>query len=102
MAVESVLGSRVRRVDSADKVTGLARFAADLKLRGVLHGRLVLSPHAHARIIRIDTSAAIAQHGVVAVVTAADLKDLVKGEISSRARELLADGQARFCGQPVA
>src|SRR6266581_4024053 len=102
MALDSALGSRVRRVDSADKITGLAQFAGDLKLVGVLHGRLVLSPYAHARIKKIDAAAALALPGVIAVVTATDLAKLVKTDVNSRARELLADERARFCGQPVA
>jgi CO/xanthine dehydrogenase Mo-binding subunit len=102
MAVQSVLGSRVRRVDSEDKITGLARFTADLQLPGVLHGRLLLSPYAHARITRIASGQARTHPGVVAVVTAADLKDLLKADANSRARDLLAGDRARFCGQPVA
>jgi CO/xanthine dehydrogenase Mo-binding subunit len=102
MAVESVLGSRVRRVDSEDKITGLARFTADLQLPGVLHGRLLLSPYAHARITRIDPAPALEHPGVVAVITAEDLRDLLKADANSRARDLLADDRARFCGQPVA
>src|SRR5437667_12593160 len=102
MPLDSVLGSRVRRLDSADKVTGLAQFTADLKLPGVLYGRVVMSPHAHARIKKINGAAALAQPGVVAIVTATDLKPLLKAEANSRARELLAGDVARFCGQPVA
>ena len=71
MAVDTALGDRVRRVDGADKLTGLARFTGDLQLPGMLHGRLLLSPYAHARIRAVDPSAALAQAGVVAVVTAA-------------------------------
>jgi CO/xanthine dehydrogenase Mo-binding subunit len=102
MTVETVLGARVRRVDGAEKITGLARFAADLQLPGMLHGRLLVSPHAHARIRRLDASAALAQPGVVAVVTGPDLQPLLKGAVSSRGRDLLAVGRVRFCGQPVA
>jgi CO/xanthine dehydrogenase Mo-binding subunit len=92
----------MRRVDGADKIMGLARFTADLQLPGMLHGRLLLSPHAHARIASIDVAAALDHPGIVAVVTAADLKDLLKGPVNSRARELIAGERARYCGQPVA
>ena len=68
----------------------------------MLHGRIVFSPHAHARIGAIDTSAALQQAGVVAVLTAADLRDVQKAAPSSRGRELLAHGVARYVGQPVA
>ena len=102
MAVDTVLGSRQRRVDSEDKITGACRFTADLHLPGILHGRLLLSPYAHARIGRIDASAALAVPGVVAVVSHRDLGELLKGTPNSRARAMLADDRARFCGQPVA
>jgi len=102
MAGESILGSRVRRLDGEDKITGLARFTADLQLPGMLHGRLLMSPYAHARITKIDSGRALEQPGVVAVITAADLKDLLKADANSRARDLLAGDRARFCGQPVA
>jgi len=102
MAVESVLGRRVRRVDGAEKVTGQARFGADAQIHGLLHVRLVLSPYAHARVLRVDASRALALPGVVAVATADDLAPHVKGAPTTRAKELLARGVVRFCGQPVA
>ena len=102
VAAGHAVGARVRRVDSAEKLTGLTRFTADLQLPGLLHARPVLSPHAHARIRRIDPSAALASPGVVAVVTAGDLRSLLKGPINSRGRDLLAVDEVRFRGQPVA
>jgi xanthine dehydrogenase molybdenum-binding subunit len=71
-----VIGTRPIRHDGADKVTGRAIYGNDLQLAGMLHGKIVRSPHAHARINRIDTSAAEKVPGVMAVVTAADLPDL--------------------------
>ncbi|HQU46809.1 MAG TPA: xanthine dehydrogenase family protein molybdopterin-binding subunit, partial [Pirellulales bacterium] len=71
-----VIGTRPIRHDGADKVTGRAIYGNDLQLAGMLHGKVVRSPHAHARIKRIDTSAAEKLPGVHAVVTAADLPDL--------------------------
>jgi xanthine dehydrogenase molybdenum-binding subunit len=68
-----VVGTRPLRHDGADKVTGRALFGADLQLSGLLHGYVLRSPHAHARIRRIDTCKALAFPGVKAVVTAADL-----------------------------
>lgn len=102
MAIDTVLGSRVRRIDSGDKLTGVARFAADLQLPGMLHARLVFSPYARARITGIETRAALGVPGVVAVVTGADLRGLIKAPVNSRGRDLLADGEVRFYGQPVA
>ena len=66
------VGSRVRRPDGVDKVTGRALFGADMTAPGMLVGRILRSPHAHARIRHIDTSAAEALKGVKAVVTGAD------------------------------
>jgi xanthine dehydrogenase molybdenum-binding subunit len=71
-----VLGKRPIRHDGADKVTGRAVYGNDVQLPGMIHGKLLRSPHAHAKIISIDTSAAEATPGVMAVVTAADLPDL--------------------------
>ncbi len=67
-----VVGTRPPRHDGFDKVTGAARFGADLNLPGMLHGKILRSPHAHARIRNIDTSKAAALPGVMAVATAAD------------------------------
>ena len=71
-----VIGTRPVRHDGADKVTGRAVYGADLKLSGLVHGRILRSPHAHARIKSIDTSAAEKLPGVLAVCTAADMPDL--------------------------
>ncbi len=68
----SVLGTRPPRHDGFDKVTGAARFGADINLPGMLHGKILRSPHAHARIRTIDTSRAEALPGVLAVATAQD------------------------------
>jgi xanthine dehydrogenase molybdenum-binding subunit len=75
----SVLGQRPVRHDGADKVTGKAVYTSDLQLPGaaVAHGRIVRSPHAHARIKKIDASEALKMPGVLAVVTHDDFPDLV-------------------------
>jgi CO/xanthine dehydrogenase Mo-binding subunit len=67
------VGTRPIRPDGVPKVTGRAQYGADLKLPGMIYGKILRSPHAHARIISIDTSAAEKLHGVKAVMTAADL-----------------------------
>ena len=64
-----VIGTSTPRVDGVDKVTGKALYSADFPLTGVLWGKVLHSPHAHARIVSIDTSAARALPGVVAVIT---------------------------------
>src|SRR4051794_19760807 len=96
------LGTRIARVDGPEKVTGQARFGDDLALYGLLHVRLVLGQYAHARIVKIDGSEALKQPGVLAVITADDLATLLKSPPTSRAREMLAKGETRYCGQPVA
>ena len=97
----SVIGQSLPRIDGEEKVTGRAQFAADYDLRGLLHARLFLSPHAHAAIKRLPVAAARATPGVVAVFTA---DDLPFGEEAPnvRGRCLLARGEARFVGEPIA
>ena len=69
----NVVGSRPIRHDGADKVTGRARYSADLQLPGMLYGKVLRSPHAHARIKNINTNKAKEIPGVKAVVTSSDL-----------------------------
>lgn len=71
-----VIGTRPIRHDGADKVTGRAIYGNDVQMAGLLHGKILRSPHAHAKIKRIDTSAAEKLPGVHAVTTAKDLPDL--------------------------
>lgn len=73
------VGTRPLRPDGFDKVTGRARYGADFNMPGQLVGRILRSPHAHARIVSIDTTKAAALRGVKAVITAADLPDLTNG-----------------------
>ncbi len=74
-----VIGTRPIRHDGVDKVTGRAEYGADVQLQGALYGCVLRSPHAHARIMRIDTSKAEALPGVKAVVTAADFPSKLEG-----------------------
>ena len=75
-----VVGTRPIRHDGADKVTGRAAYGADFYTAGLLHGKVLRSPHAHARIKSIDTSKAEALDGVIAVVTGKDLPSPLPGE----------------------
>ncbi len=68
----NVVGSRPIRHDGEEKVTGRARYSADINLPGLLHAKVLRSPHAHARIKGIDASRALALPGVKAVVTSSD------------------------------
>ena len=106
-----VVGSRPIRPDGVDKVTGRAVFAADTRAAGMLWGKVKRSPHAHARIISIDTSKAEALAGVRAVVTAADFPDIKSeeafvGEGPMNFRDLslniMARGKVLYEGHAVA
>jgi xanthine dehydrogenase molybdenum-binding subunit len=106
-----VIGTRPIRHDGLDKVTGRAAYGADLQLPGLLHGRVLRSPHAHARIRGIDPRAALALPGVEAVVTSADLPEpgnrvaeLGEGAINLRhlSCNTLAREKALYCGHAVA
>jgi CO/xanthine dehydrogenase Mo-binding subunit len=97
----AAVGTSLLRQDGPDKVTGRARYAADRGLQGMLYARLVHSPYGHARILEIDTSAALAVPGVVAVYTAETL-GFVQANPLSRAQTPLARQEALWCGQPVA
>jgi len=107
----AVVGTRPVRHDGADKVTGRALYGADFQAAALLHGYILRSPHAHARILRIDTSKAMVLAGVKAVVTAADfpqgpdrMVDLGDGDVplSYVRGNLLASGKALYRGHAVA
>jgi CO/xanthine dehydrogenase Mo-binding subunit len=96
-----VIGKPTPRVDGKEKVTGQARYAADVALPGTLWGKCLHSTYAHARIVRIDTTAAKQVPGVHAVITGAD----VQGGLWGRAVKdipVLARDRVRFFGERVA
>jgi CO/xanthine dehydrogenase Mo-binding subunit len=95
------IGLSILRPDGPEKVTGQVQYVADLSPRGLLHAKLLRSPHAHARILRIDVSRARALPGVRAVLTAADIPEL-KRKAPTRAHAVLAIDRVVFAGQPVA
>ncbi len=105
------VGTRPVRHDGLDKVTGRARFGADFATAGMLHGAVLRSPHAHARIRRIDFTRALALPGVKAVITGADLPELSdekveggEGDATYRdlSRNILARDKVLYEGHPVA
>ena len=108
----NVVGTRPVRPDGADKVTGKAHYSADINLPGLLYGKVLRSPHAHARIKSIDTSRAAAHPGVRAVVTAADIQqpsgrasELAEGAMVNYkflSNNVLADGKALYKGHAIA
>ena len=106
-----VVGTRPIRHDGVDKVTGRALYGADFQAAGLLHGRVLRSPHAHARIKSIDTSRAEAYPGVKAVVTAKDfpevgdtIADLGEGAVHLQDLQdnVLAGVKALYKGHQVA
>src|SRR4051812_25390148 len=103
------LGASIRRKEDYRYLTGRGRYVADITLPHMLHAALVRSPFAHARVTRIDTSAAQALPGGVAVVTASDLEGSVR-PIQGEARypgfrspdwPILAGDVVRYQGEPV-
>ncbi|HLJ11434.1 MAG TPA: xanthine dehydrogenase family protein molybdopterin-binding subunit [Planctomycetaceae bacterium] len=106
-----VIGTRPIRHDGVDKVTGRAKYGADLRLSGLLYGFVLRSPHAHARIKSIDTSRAKALPGVRAVITHRDLRepgsrvvDLGEGAVNLRhlSNNILAADKVLYRGHAVA
>ncbi|MBI5440991.1 MAG: molybdopterin-dependent oxidoreductase [Deltaproteobacteria bacterium] len=103
MSDYSVLGKRLPRVDGPIKATGKAAFADDLSVPGMLHGKILRSPHPHARIVRIDTSRAARLRGVRAVIVGEDFGDFRYGlRPDTRDEVPLARGKVRYVGEEVA
>ena len=101
MGTYQVIGTPTRRVDGDDKATGRARYAADMSLPGTLWGKSLHSPYAHARIVRIDTTAARRVPGVHAVITGADVRAGLWGRMVKDV-PVLAYERVRFFGERVA
>src|SRR5436309_1464474 len=109
-----VIGGSQARADAWEKVRGRPIYAGDLALSGMLHGRIVRSPYASARLVRLDAEAARALPGVIAVLTARDVpRNELRMELPGRMAEatagavlatqpVLADARVRFQGEPVA
>lgn len=105
------IGRRTIRPDGHDKVTGRADYGADLHLPGMLFGRILRSPHAHAKILSIDTAGAEASPGVMSVVTAGDLPELSPevlaggegaADLRDLARNCLAGDKVLYHGHALA
>ena len=96
------IGTRPNRPDGLDKVTGRAKYGADFNVPNMLHAAVLRSPHAHARIIKIDTSKAEALSGVKAFVTRADFPDGLKGENFYLQENTIAGDRALYDGHAVA
>ena len=101
MAKSNVIGARVGKVEGAEKVSGQALYAADVAYPGALWGKILRSPYAHARIVRIDTSKASQVTGVRAVVTGQDAMGRYQGK-SVQDTPVLCWDKVRFMGDRVA
>lgn len=101
-ATMGAAGISHERVDGKEKIAGKAQFVGDMEVAGMVHGRVLRSPHAHATVRSIDIAAAEGMPGVVGILTAVDLADLdaVYGH-AIRDRPIIADSKVRFAGEPV-
>jgi CO/xanthine dehydrogenase Mo-binding subunit len=100
------VGKRIPRRDGPDKVTGRAKYTVDIKLPGMLVGRILRSSHPHAKILNIDTSRATALKGVKAVITAQDTIGVKHGFVETPRyppdQYPLASDRVRFVGEEIA
>src|SRR5947199_1961379 len=97
----NTIGKSIRRQDGTDKVTGRTRYAGDISIPGLLHARLVLSPFAHAHIVKIDSAPALEVPGVKAVYTSETL-GMANRDSTSRSQAPLARNEVLWRGHPVA
>ena len=101
MSPGNAVGARIPRLDAHGKVTGRAVFGADFALPGMLHGKILRSTHAHARLLEIDAGRAAALPGVRAVITARDVPEVRYGGALKDETAFAVD-RVRYVGQPVA
>ena len=98
----SIVGKPLIKPDAFSKVSGQTKFADDMALPRMLYGRILRSPHPHARILRVDTSRARAHPGVLAVLTGDDLPIKFGILPVSQDEEALAREKVRYVGDPIA
>jgi CO/xanthine dehydrogenase Mo-binding subunit/aerobic-type carbon monoxide dehydrogenase small subunit (CoxS/CutS family) len=96
------IGRNVRRIDTPSKVSGRLRYAGDMTMPAMLHVQVLRSPHAHARIVSIDTAAAEAMDGVGGVITCADVPGEDGFGVFVNDQPVLARGKVRYVGEAVA
>lgn len=99
---DSYIGANVRRLDAPSKVSGRLKYAADMKMPDMLQMQVLRSPHAHARIMSIDTSAAEAMDGVACVITSADVPGTDGFGVFVHDQPIMARGKVRHVGEAVA
>jgi len=103
MSEYAIIGKRMPRVDSRTKVMGKAKYTADIKLPGMLVGKVLRSPLAHARILGIDTTKAESLPGVKAVVTGKDTEGVKWGVFAyTRDQQFIQTEKVRYIGDEVA
>ena len=96
------IGDYVPMIDGPEKVSGRAKFTADLIVPGALAGRIFRSPYSHAEIVEVDVSEALRLPGVKAIVTGADCDKTFGVLPIARTEHPLARDKVRYCGEPVA
>ena len=96
------IGKAVRRIDAPSKVSGRLKYAGDMTMPDMLHVQVLRSPHAHARIVSIDTSAAEAMEGVEGVITSADVPGEDGFGVFVNDQPIMARGKVRYVGEAVA
>ncbi|WP_395710275.1 xanthine dehydrogenase family protein molybdopterin-binding subunit [Reyranella sp.] len=96
-----VAGKRLSRLDGVGKVTGKHVYAADFVLPGMLFARILRSPVARARVVRLDVAKALALPGVRTILTARDVP-IIRFGTAIKDRPMLADGEVRFVGEAIA
>lgn len=99
---ESYIGANVRRLDAPSKVSGRLKYAADIKMHDMLQMQVLRSPHAHAKIVSIDTSEAEAMDGVACVITADDVPGNDGFGVFVHDQPIMARGKVRHVGEAVA
>jgi CO/xanthine dehydrogenase Mo-binding subunit len=97
-----VVGRAESRSDGDDKVSGKAIYAVDVKVPGMIHGKILRSPYAHARLTRVDASKAENFPGVFAVITRADQARLRMFGAAYKDQTIVAVDKVRYAGDPVA
>ncbi|HXK30623.1 MAG TPA: xanthine dehydrogenase family protein molybdopterin-binding subunit [Candidatus Binatia bacterium] len=99
----TVAGTDARRVDGIEKVTGKALYTGDLQLPGMAYAKILRSPLAHARLVKVDASNAMSMNGVIATLTRDDIKDLnYKYGATYKDQSIVAVDKVRYAGDPVA
>jgi nicotinate dehydrogenase large molybdopterin subunit len=96
------IGKNVRRIDTPSKVSGRLKYAGDMTMPGMLHVQVLRSPHAHARIVSIDTSAAEAMDGVAGVITSADVPGEDGFGVFVNDQPVMAQDRVRYVGEAIA